>query len=106
MSVAPLENLCVDSPDIRKVLDFMMKYCFNVWDLNKPFPADIYSLLIQLPSSYLPFFSDDPTHFISRRFIKTLSDTPKYCLCEPCLFGKELTLCSIFKIRGTGVQIV
>lgn len=76
----------VNSPHTKEFLDSMREHCLDMWDWSTPtpLPADIYAFLMQLPNNFVSFFLEDPTHFVSRRFIKTPPDAPEYCLCEPC----------------------
>lgn len=69
----------------------MRQHALDMWDwtVPTPLPADLYAFIMQLDNGYVSFFLENPTHFVSKRFIKTPPSGPEYCLCEPC-FNRDM----------------
>lgn len=80
-----------ESPHSADFLLDMRKHFLDMWDwtVASPLPSDIYACIMQLPVSYSSFFLEDPSHFVGKRYIKTVSNSPEYCLCEPC-FNRDM----------------
>lgn len=105
--------LCLETPDWLETeeepphsMEFLNRARENAldfwdWTVPKPLPGDLYAFLMNQNFEYTSFFMENPTHFVSRSFLKCKPDTIEYRLCEPC-FNRDMDYwIASYKVENT-----